>query len=188
MINNKRVLKFIKDGENKTVEFKTSFQKEAIALMFKECGLIGKYGSGIGRIQKFCKAHGIVEPKFEEMQKSFPVTLYKKKTNGGLASTAMKPSSFMFSLFLIIYFFKNIDFFKSSILEFLGKISFGIYLIHVFLLSITPPFYYQFFSIPSRSSTFLSTCIIFNNSIVLFFNYFNRKKNFPCQDCSSDRF
>ena len=88
MINNDRLLNFIKDGESQTVEFKTSFQKEVIALMFKECGLIEKYGSGIGRIKKFCKAHNIIEPKFEEIQKGFQVTLYKKvlaqKLDGGI--------------------------------------------------------------------------------------------------------
>ncbi len=47
--------------------------------MFKECGLIEKYGSGIGRIKKFCKEHNIIEPKFEEIQKGFQVTLYKEK-------------------------------------------------------------------------------------------------------------
>ena len=71
--------------------------------------------------------------------------LYSLFENGWLAATAMKPSSFMFSLFLIIYLFKNIDFFKSIILEFLGKISFGIYLIHGFLLTIIPLFIMNFF-------------------------------------------
>ncbi|AFL69148.1 acyltransferase [Sulfurospirillum barnesii] len=65
--------------------------------------------------------------------------LFSLFRNGGLAATAMKPSSFMFSFFLIILLFKNIDFFKSRTLEYLGKISFGIYLIHVLLLKIIPP-------------------------------------------------
>ncbi len=47
-----------------------------------------RVGSGIGRIKKFCKEHNIIEPKFEEMQKGFQVTLYKaivseKKLNVG---------------------------------------------------------------------------------------------------------
>ena len=57
--------------------------------MFKECGLIEKYGSGIGSIKKFCKEHNIIEPKFEEIQKGFQVTLYKKvlaqKLDGGIS-------------------------------------------------------------------------------------------------------
>ena len=36
-------------------------------------------GSGIGRIKKLCKEHGIAEPKFEELQKGFQVILYKQK-------------------------------------------------------------------------------------------------------------
>ena len=45
--------------------------------MFKECGLIEKYGSGIYRIKKLCKAHGIQEPEFSEIQKGFKVTVFK---------------------------------------------------------------------------------------------------------------
>ncbi|MDF1584703.1 MAG: ATP-binding protein [Methyloprofundus sp.] len=45
--------------------------------MFKECGLIEKYGSGIDKIKRLCKAHGIKQPKFEELQKGFRVILYK---------------------------------------------------------------------------------------------------------------
>jgi len=59
-------------------EYKSKTRNKLIALMFKECGLIEKYGSGIGRIKKFCEEHNIVAPKFEEMQKGFQVTLYKK--------------------------------------------------------------------------------------------------------------
>ena len=54
--------------------YKSKTRNKLIALMFKECGLIEKYGSGIGRIKKFCKVHNIIEPKFEEMQKGFQVT------------------------------------------------------------------------------------------------------------------
>ncbi len=105
----KELLLVIADGESETIEFfnpgdlyddltieqlesnnyKSKTRNKLIALMFKECGLIEKYGSGIGRIKKFCKAHNIIEPKFEEMQKGFQVTLYKatiteKKSSGGV--------------------------------------------------------------------------------------------------------
>lgn len=70
--------------------------------------------------------------------------LYSLFGDGVLAATVMKPTSFMFSIFLIIYLFKNIDFFKSKILEYLGKISFGIYLIHVFMLAVIPPLIIKF--------------------------------------------
>ena len=63
-------------------------QPKTNSLMFKECGLIEKYGSGISRIKKFCLEHNIVAPKFEEFQKGFKVTLYKKilenKVNEGV--------------------------------------------------------------------------------------------------------
>ncbi len=72
----------------KSNNYKSKTRNKLIALMFKECGLIEKYGSGIGRIKKFCKIHNIIEPKFEEIQKGFQVTLYKKilskKLDGGI--------------------------------------------------------------------------------------------------------
>ena len=49
--------------------------------MFKECGLIEKYGSGIARIRKLCKEHRLKTPKFEEIQKGFKVTVYKEVLN-----------------------------------------------------------------------------------------------------------
>ena len=64
--------------------YKSKTRNKLIALMFKECGLIEKYGSGISRIRKFCKEHGILEPKFQEMQKGFQVTIYKQKTDEGI--------------------------------------------------------------------------------------------------------
>ena len=64
--------------------YESKTRNKLIALMFKECGLIEKYGSGISRIKKLCKEHGIVEPKFIEMQKGFKVTLYKEKINVGV--------------------------------------------------------------------------------------------------------
>lgn len=64
--------------------YKSKTRNKLIALMFKECGFIEKYGSGIGRIKKLCKEHGIIEPEFKEMQKGFQVTLYKQKLNEGV--------------------------------------------------------------------------------------------------------
>ena len=64
--------------------YESKTRNKLIALMFKECGLIEKYGSGISRIKKLCREHGIVEPKFEEIQKGFRVTMYKEKLNGGV--------------------------------------------------------------------------------------------------------
>jgi peptidoglycan/LPS O-acetylase OafA/YrhL len=105
--------------------------------------------------------------------------LYSLFGNGGLAATAMKPSSFMFSLCLIVFLFRNIDLFQSKILEYLGKISFGIYLIHVFMLSLIPPPAYQVFSNNYRDSIFLSINFSFFNFSILFFYYLDREKNFP---------
>jgi ATP-dependent DNA helicase RecG len=61
-------------------DYKSKTRNKLIALMFKECGLIEKYGSGMQRIKKLCLEHNIPEPKFQEIQKGFQVTLYKKTT------------------------------------------------------------------------------------------------------------
>jgi len=56
-----------------------------VETLAKECGLIEKYGSGIDRIKRLCKEHRLPEPKFEEIQKGFRVTVYKeKKDNEGV--------------------------------------------------------------------------------------------------------
>ncbi len=55
-------------------------RNKLIALMFKECGLIEKYGSGIGRIKKYCREHGFTKVKFEDVHKGFKVTIFKKAT------------------------------------------------------------------------------------------------------------
>ena len=46
--------------------YKSKTRNKLIALMFKECGLIEKYGFGIGCIKKFCKANKIAE-KFDKV-------------------------------------------------------------------------------------------------------------------------
>ena len=40
--------------------------------------------SGIGRIKKYCREYGLIEPKFEEIQKGFQVTVYKETINRNL--------------------------------------------------------------------------------------------------------
>jgi ATP-dependent DNA helicase RecG len=61
-----------------TSNYVSKTRNKLIALMFKECGVIEKYGSGINRIKKLCIEHNIIEPKFEEMQKGLRVILYKQ--------------------------------------------------------------------------------------------------------------
>ena len=64
--------------------YESKTRNKLISSMFKECGLIEKYGSGIARIKKLCKAHGIKAPKYEEIQNDFRVTIYKTKSNEGI--------------------------------------------------------------------------------------------------------
>lgn len=64
----------------------------------------------------------------------------------GNAVTAVKASSFMYSLALIVFLFKNQYFIKSKGLKIIGEMSFGIYLIHVIALTITSLLLSRFFS------------------------------------------
>jgi len=60
-------------------------RNRAIAKIFKEAGIIEKYGSGIARIRKECKAYEIKEPIFEEFQHGFRVILFKDKIDVGVS-------------------------------------------------------------------------------------------------------
>lgn len=105
--------------------------------------------------------------------------LYSLFGNGGLAATAMKPSSFMFSLCLIVFLFRNIDLFQSKILEYLGKISFGIYLIHVFMLSLIPPLLIKFFPTIIETQFFYQLILVFLILVSCFFIIWIGKRTFP---------
>ncbi|MCK4935983.1 MAG: putative DNA binding domain-containing protein, partial [Elusimicrobiales bacterium] len=50
-----------------------------IADMFKEAGIIEKYGSGISRIVNEFKAYGLVAPEFREVGENFSVTVFKTR-------------------------------------------------------------------------------------------------------------
>ena len=53
-----------------------------IAEMFKEAGVIERYGSGIGRIITDFKEYGLAAPEFAEVGNHFLVTVYKKRISG----------------------------------------------------------------------------------------------------------
>jgi predicted HTH transcriptional regulator len=57
-------------------DYRSSLRNRKIADMFKEIGLVEKYGSGIGRIIQAFKDYGLPEPKFQEISDSFMVTAY----------------------------------------------------------------------------------------------------------------
>jgi ATP-dependent DNA helicase RecG len=59
--------------------FTSKPRNKLIAKAFREIRRIERYGSGISRIIKQCKEHGIAGPKFEELADGFMVTLYNKK-------------------------------------------------------------------------------------------------------------
>ena len=54
-------------------------RNKLIARVFKEIGIIERYGSGIMRVRKICKEYGIKEPEFNEIFNGFQVILYNEK-------------------------------------------------------------------------------------------------------------
>jgi ATP-dependent DNA helicase RecG len=55
----------------------SAIRNKQIATIFKEAGIIEKYGSGIKRILEATRAYGLPEPKIEEIQNGFRVTLFR---------------------------------------------------------------------------------------------------------------
>ena len=58
-------------------------RNKLVNLIFKEAGLVEKYGSGIKRIFEYCRQHGGCTPKYREIQDGFQVVLRKTNFSGG---------------------------------------------------------------------------------------------------------
>jgi len=55
----------------------SAIRNKQIASIFKEAGIIEKYGSGIKRIVEAFRLYNMSEPLFEEIQNGFRVTIFK---------------------------------------------------------------------------------------------------------------
>lgn len=55
----------------------SAIRNKQIASIFKEAGIIEKYGSGIKRIMAAFRLYNMPEPMFEEIQNGFRVTIFK---------------------------------------------------------------------------------------------------------------
>ena len=55
----------------------SAIRNKQIATLFKEAGIIEKYGSGIKRVLESIKSYGLKEPSFKEIQDGFLVTCFK---------------------------------------------------------------------------------------------------------------
>lgn len=56
--------------------YRSTPRNRAVATLFKELGLIEKYGSGIRRILDLCRAQGLKSPLFESTSQGFVATLF----------------------------------------------------------------------------------------------------------------
>jgi predicted HTH transcriptional regulator len=54
----------------------SQLRNRVIGHIFRELGLIERWGSGLGRMMEVCHTQGIKPPKFEELDHHFRVTLY----------------------------------------------------------------------------------------------------------------
>lgn len=57
----------------------SQLRNHIIGRVFRELGLIERWGSGLGRMIETCREQNITEPKFEELDRYFRVTLYHDK-------------------------------------------------------------------------------------------------------------
>jgi len=55
----------------------SAIRNKQIATLFKEAGIIEKYGSGIKRVLESIRSYGLKDPSFEEIQDGFLVTFFK---------------------------------------------------------------------------------------------------------------
>lgn len=87
------------------------------------------------------------------------------------AATAVKPSSFLYSFFLIIFLFRNQNWIRSTVLKRLGDRSFAIYLIHLFALQavvmLTSRLYPQFQQMTALYQLFLVIVVIVSCSLYI---------------------
>jgi ATP-dependent DNA helicase RecG len=71
-------------------EYTSTPRNVQVADMFKEAGVIERYGSGIGRIVDDFKAYGLAAPEFKEVGESFIVTVSKTRRPGFHPNTIQK--------------------------------------------------------------------------------------------------
>lgn len=71
--------------QNMTIEkllsfdYQSSPRNKLIADLFKDLGIIEKYGSGIKRIISYCREHGLPMPLFNDLEYGFEVILFASK-------------------------------------------------------------------------------------------------------------
>jgi predicted HTH transcriptional regulator len=75
---------------NSSWDYTSTPRNVQVADMFKEAGVIERYGSGIGRIVDDFKAYGLAAPEFKEVGESFIVTVSKTRLPGFHPNTIQK--------------------------------------------------------------------------------------------------
>ncbi|MCK5538411.1 MAG: hypothetical protein KAI79_16410 [Bacteroidales bacterium] len=69
--------------------YRSHLRNKQIANIFKEIGLIEKYGSGIKRVIDIFISYGLKKPSFEAIEDGFLVTVYKTAVNDGGVSDGL---------------------------------------------------------------------------------------------------
>ena len=88
--------------------------------------------------------------------------LYNKFNEMSSSVTAIKISSFIYSAFIILFAFKNADkvYLKSKLLIYIGKVSFGIFLSHMFFMIGTRPILDIFFPLLKENALLYQFALI----------------------------
>jgi ATP-dependent DNA helicase RecG len=73
-------------------DYVSAIRNKQVAMLFKEAGIIEKYGSGIKRVLEAIRAYGLGDPSFEEIQDGFRVTFFKT-TQKATQKTTQKKST-----------------------------------------------------------------------------------------------
>ena len=102
-------------------------------LMFFVLGLYLGSGKGINIPNKYLVALVLIFYALSCIESYVLIAMFHQ---AGDAVTAVKASSFMYSFFAIIFLFNNPDLIKSKTLKKVGVVSFGIYLTHMFALTV----------------------------------------------------
>jgi ATP-dependent DNA helicase RecG len=71
-------------------DYTSSPRNVQVADMFKEAGIIERYGSGIGRIVDEFKAFGLSVPEFREIGDGFMVTVFRKRLTAASSAVSRK--------------------------------------------------------------------------------------------------
>ena len=99
----------------------SAIRNKQIATLFKEAGIIEKYGSGIKRVLESIRLYGLKDPSFEEIQDGFLVTFFKTTQIATQKTTQIATQKMSTKDQIIDILRENPNLTRSEMAELLGK-------------------------------------------------------------------